>query len=77
MSGKIEAPQLPVSAPVTSTAVSAPELNGSATSTSLAISKPALTSGGIQSFLDRAGDDGLVILPSPKVRMEYNILLIQ
>ncbi|KAL1809693.1 hypothetical protein ACET3Z_026683 [Daucus carota] len=67
LSGKNEAPQLPVSAPVTSTAVSVPELNGSATSTSLAISKPALTSGGIQSFLDRAGDDGLVILPSPKV----------
>lgn len=67
LNGKNEAPPLPVSAPVTSTIVSAPDHNGSASSTSLAISKPVLTSGGIQSFLDKAGDDGLVILQSPKV----------
>nr|AJE63432.1 biotin carboxyl carrier protein of acetyl-CoA carboxylase [Jatropha curcas] len=47
--------------------IKAPELNGSVSSTSFAISKPAPFSGGIQSFLDKAVDEGLMILQSPRV----------
>ncbi|KAK8608537.1 hypothetical protein V6N13_023958 [Hibiscus sabdariffa] len=46
--------------------VEAPESNG-AVSTSLAITKPLSSSGRIESFLDKAADEGLVILRSPKV----------
>lgn len=72
LTGKNETSPLPVSASAISTTVAAPELNGSASSTSLAISRPVLTSGGVQSFLDKATDEGLVILQSPRVRMQNN-----
>ncbi|KAG8656292.1 biotin carboxyl carrier protein of acetyl-CoA carboxylase isoform X2 [Manihot esculenta] len=45
----------------------APDSNISASSTSLTIFKPVPFSGGIKSFLDRAADEGLVILQSPRV----------
>lgn len=44
-----------------------PDSNGSATASSLAISKPKTISGSVQSILESASDDGLVILQSPKV----------
>ncbi|KAI3701139.1 hypothetical protein L2E82_45784 [Cichorium intybus] len=40
----------------------------STSSTSLAITKAVPTSGGIQTFLDRAADDGLVIVHSPRFK---------
>ncbi|XP_073263909.1 uncharacterized protein [Populus alba] len=48
------------------TTTDASDLNGSA-STSLAISKQEPSFGGIKSFLDRAADEGLMILQSPRV----------
>lgn len=61
-------PQTPVPAPVTAhTAVETPSSNGSASSPSLALSKPILSSSGVQTFLDKASDEGLVILQSPRV----------
>ncbi|XP_011014607.1 PREDICTED: biotin carboxyl carrier protein of acetyl-CoA carboxylase 1, chloroplastic-like [Populus euphratica] len=48
------------------TTTDASDLNGSA-STSLAISKQEPSFGGIVSFLDRAADEGLMILQSPRV----------
>ncbi|XP_042062044.1 biotin carboxyl carrier protein of acetyl-CoA carboxylase-like isoform X2 [Salvia splendens] len=41
--------------------------NGSASSPSLALSVPASAQGGGQSLLDKAADEGLVILQSPRV----------
>ncbi|XP_027342604.1 uncharacterized protein LOC113855247 isoform X2 [Abrus precatorius] len=44
-----------------------PKSNGSVPTTSLAISEPLPSSGSIQRFLDKAADEGLVIIQSPKV----------
>jgi hypothetical protein len=61
-------PAPPASLAVTvKTTTDASDLNGSV-STSLAISKQEPSSGGIISFLDRAADEGLMILQSPRVR---------
>jgi len=55
--------------------IETPKTNGSVSTTSLAISKPVnpvdpiSSPGSIQKFLDRAADEGLVIIPSPKVRI--------
>ncbi|KAI7727400.1 hypothetical protein M8C21_009506 [Ambrosia artemisiifolia] len=60
----------PVSAPIVSAnepSVDSSEQNGSASSPSLAITKAEPTSGRIQTFLDRAADDGLTIIQSPRV----------
>ncbi|KAH8521115.1 hypothetical protein H0E87_002247 [Populus deltoides] len=60
-------PVPPASLAVTvKTTTDASDLNGSV-STSLAISKQEPSSGGIISFLDRAADEGLMILQSPRV----------
>eukprot|EP00258_Populus_trichocarpa_P001000 XP_002299605.2 uncharacterized protein LOC7478118 isoform X2 [Populus trichocarpa] len=60
-------PAPPASLAVTvKTTTDASDLNGSV-STSLAISKQEPSSGGIISFLDRAADEGLMILQSPRV----------
>ncbi|KAI3789656.1 hypothetical protein L2E82_02457 [Cichorium intybus] len=67
LTGQITTPPPPVTAPVTGETVEAIDQNGSASSTSLAITKAVPTSGGIQTFLDRAADDGLVIVQSPRV----------
>ena len=48
-----------------------PKTNGSVSTTSLAVSKPVdpiPSSGSIQRFLNKAADEGLVIIQSPKVR---------
>jgi len=55
------------------TITDASDLNGSA-STSLAISKQEPSFGGIKSFLDRAADEGLMILQSPRVRTKIEML---
>ncbi|KAH6756659.1 Single hybrid motif superfamily protein [Perilla frutescens var. hirtella] len=61
-------PQPPAPAAVTAHAiVETPGSNGSASSHSLALSKPISSSGGVQSLLDKAADEGLVILQSPRV----------
>ncbi|XP_011035664.1 PREDICTED: biotin carboxyl carrier protein of acetyl-CoA carboxylase 1, chloroplastic-like [Populus euphratica] len=63
----LPAPPPPASLAVTmKTTTGASDLNGSV-STSLAISKQEPSSGGIISFLDRAADEGLMILQSPRV----------
>ncbi|CAI9786992.1 unnamed protein product [Fraxinus pennsylvanica] len=61
-------PQPPVSAPVTAhTVVERPDSNGSVSSQSLALSKPVPSLGGVQTLLDKAVDEGLLILQSPRV----------
>lgn len=63
-------PQPP--APVTAHAVvETPALNGSPSSPSLALSRPVSSSGGVQSLLDKAADEGLVILQSPRVNIQW------
>lgn len=69
LAGKIEPTPPPSSTPVTvSLNDEAPKLNGSASMSSLPISKSALLLGQSQTLLDRAADEGLMILQSPKVR---------
>ncbi|KAF7843282.1 Biotin carboxyl carrier protein of acetyl-CoA carboxylase [Senna tora] len=51
------------------TVTESPASNGSA-STSLAIFKPESSSTGTQRFLDKAADEGLVIISSPMVRIQ-------
>ncbi|KAI4295135.1 hypothetical protein MLD38_040623 [Melastoma candidum] len=53
-------------APISSTNHLSPEANGSLSKISLA-TKPLLLSDGKRAFLDRAADEGLVILKSPRV----------
>jgi len=62
-------PSIP--APVrTNTPVEVPKPNGSVSaSTTLAILKPVPSSLSIQGFLEKASDEGLVIIHSPKVRL--------
>ncbi|KAL8043046.1 hypothetical protein ABFX02_09G092900 [Erythranthe guttata] len=61
-------PQPPAPAHVTAhSVVETPSSNGSASSPSLALSKPTSSSAGIQTMLDKAADEGLVILQSPRV----------
>lgn len=61
-------PSIP--APVSiNTPAEAPKPNGSvSTLTTLAISKPAPSSLSIEGFLEKAADEGLVIIHSPTVR---------
>ncbi|KAL1565066.1 biotin carboxyl carrier protein of acetyl-CoA carboxylase-like isoform X1 [Salvia divinorum] len=59
---------LQIPSPVTAHAVvETSAANGSASSPSLALSIPASAQGGGQSLLDKAADEGLVILQSPRV----------
>ncbi|KAL0441609.1 UNVERIFIED_CONTAM: Biotin carboxyl carrier protein of acetyl-CoA carboxylase [Sesamum radiatum] len=61
-------PQPPVPAPVTTqTVVETASSNGSASSSSLALWKPDAYSVGVQTLLDKAADEGLAILQSPRV----------
>ncbi|KAJ7962887.1 biotin carboxyl carrier protein of acetyl-CoA carboxylase [Quillaja saponaria] len=57
---------IPDSGSVNTTA-EAPNSNGSNSTSSLAIAKPMSFSGGIQRLLDKAADEGLVIINSPRV----------
>ncbi|XP_042516317.1 uncharacterized protein LOC122090698 isoform X2 [Macadamia integrifolia] len=68
LSGKSEPPP-PSNSVRTSSSITAEthDLNGSVSTPSLAISKSVPSSGGIQTLLDKAVDEGLVILQSPRV----------
>lgn len=58
----------PISTPVSvSATVEAPHLNGSVSPPSLAISKLLSSSSRVQTLLDKAADEGLVIIQSPRV----------
>ncbi|KAL6513033.1 hypothetical protein OROMI_034640 [Orobanche minor] len=58
----------PALAPVTAhTVIETPGSNGSASSPSLALTKPSSSSGEVQALLDKAADEGLAILQSPRV----------
>ncbi|KAL5575614.1 hypothetical protein UlMin_017313 [Ulmus minor] len=54
-------------APITYSAVDAPDLNGSVTAPSLALTKPETSSRDIRTLMDKAADEGLVIIQSPRV----------
>ncbi|XP_052174344.1 uncharacterized protein LOC127789506 isoform X2 [Diospyros lotus] len=61
-------PPVSVSVPVSvSTPDRAPDQNGTVSAPSLAISKSVPSSGGIRTLLDKAADEGLVIIQSPRV----------
>ncbi|PSS07475.1 Biotin carboxyl carrier protein of acetyl-CoA carboxylase, partial [Actinidia chinensis var. chinensis] len=65
---KNKSASLPISAPVSVNAtVEAPDINGSVSLLSVPISKPVPPSTGLQRFLDKAADEGLVMLKSPRV----------
>ncbi|XP_061354785.1 uncharacterized protein LOC133299342 [Gastrolobium bilobum] len=65
---KIKTPPPPIPASVSvNTFTEAPKSNGPVSTSSLAISKPVPSSGSIQRFLDKAADEGLVLILSPKV----------
>ncbi|GMY34173.1 biotin carboxyl carrier protein of acetyl-coa carboxylase [Fagus crenata] len=66
LTGKTEPPPSQSPAPVSVSATAEAPANGSV-STSLAISKPVPSSGGFQTFLEKAADEGLVLLKSPRV----------
>lgn len=64
---KNKPPLPPRPTPVSAIAAAEAPANGSASASSLAIYKPLLFSGGIQAFIEKAADEGLVIIPSPVV----------
>ncbi|XP_075664240.1 uncharacterized protein LOC142633872 isoform X1 [Castanea sativa] len=66
LNGKIEPPPSQIPTPVSVSATAEAPENGSV-STSLVISKPVPSSGGIQTLLEKAADEGLAILKSPRV----------
>ncbi|KAB2061354.1 hypothetical protein ES319_A10G080100v1 [Gossypium barbadense] len=70
LAGKSEPPPPILSPPPVSVStnktVEAPKSNGTVSTPSLAITRPLSSSGRIESFLDKAADEGLVILQSPK-----------
>lgn len=66
LNGKIEPPPSQIPTPVSVSATAEAPGNGSV-STSLVISKPVPSSGGIQTLLEKAADEGLAILKSPRV----------
>lgn len=62
--GKNKPPSPSIPAPVSeNTTVEAP---------ALALAKPVPSLGGIQTLLDKAADEGLVLIQSPRVRMQEN-----
>ncbi|MBA0870968.1 hypothetical protein Goshw_019534, partial [Gossypium schwendimanii] len=71
LAGKSEPPPPILSPPPVSVStnktVEAPKSNGTVSTPSLVITRPLSSSGRIESFLDKAADEGLVILQSPKV----------
>ncbi|XP_024970441.1 uncharacterized protein LOC112509620 [Cynara cardunculus var. scolymus] len=67
LTGKSTSLPPPLSASIVDATPEVPELNGSASSPSLAITKATPTSGGVQTLLDKAADEGLAIIYSPRV----------
>ena len=74
LTGKTEPPPSQSPAPVSVSTTAEAPANGSV-STSLAISKPVPSSGGFQTFLEKAADEGLVFLKSPRVIIIFFMLL--
>lgn len=71
LNGHITTSHPPISVPVSSPQnFEMPSSNGSAPAPSLAITKLA-SSDGIGTLLDKAADEGLVIIRSPRVRVRY------
>ncbi|KAK7829129.1 biotin carboxyl carrier protein of acetyl-coa carboxylase 1 [Quercus suber] len=66
LNGKIESLPSQIPTPVSVSATAEAPGNGSV-STSLVISKPVPSSGSIQTLLEKAADEGLAILKSPRV----------
>ncbi|GFP93103.1 hypothetical protein PHJA_001454600, partial [Phtheirospermum japonicum] len=65
---QVAPPEPPTPAPVTAhSVIETPASNGSASSSSLALSKRTSPSGAVQALLDKAADEGLAILQSPRV----------
>lgn len=60
-------PPIPDPVSITNVTEETTKTNGSVSMTSLAISKLAPSPDPLQRFLDKAADEGLVIIPSPKV----------
>lgn len=60
-------PSIPTSVSV-STPAEVPESNGSVPAQSLAITRAEPSSRDIQTLLDKAADEGLVLIQSPRVR---------
>ncbi|THG06231.1 hypothetical protein TEA_019816 [Camellia sinensis var. sinensis] len=68
LTGKSIPASPPISTPVSvSATVEAPHVNGSVSPPSLAISKLLSSSSRVQTLLDKAADEGLVIIQSPRV----------
>ncbi|KAA8544841.1 hypothetical protein F0562_019625 [Nyssa sinensis] len=66
--GKNKPPPPSIPTPVgENTTIEAPDLNGSIFGPSLALAKPIPSLGGIQTLLDKATDEGLVLIQSPRV----------
>lgn len=66
---RTEPPPIPPSVNI-SNVTESPDSNGSVSTSSLALYKPESSSGGTQRFLDKAADEGLVIISSPRVRIQ-------
>lgn len=65
MAGQSTSPQPPSPAPVTAHSVA------ETSSPSLALTKTVPSSGGVQTLLDKAADEGLMILKSPRVIIQF------
>lgn len=72
LTGKVKPAPPPSPAPVSAiaTAEAPATANGSVSTLSLAISMPVPPSRGVQIFLEKAADEGLVILKSPRVTIK-------
>ena len=58
------------------TVVEAAESNGFVSAPSLALTKPETSSKNIQTLVDKAADEGLAIIQSPRVRTSTQIFLV-
>ncbi|XP_041018586.1 biotin carboxyl carrier protein of acetyl-CoA carboxylase-like [Juglans microcarpa x Juglans regia] len=67
LTGKIKPPPPPSPTPIDVIAATETPANGSVSALSLSILKPVPSSGRVHTFLEKAADEGLVILKSPKV----------
>lgn len=73
LSGKIKPPPPPGPTPINVIAATEAPANGSFSAQSFSISKPVPSSERVQTFLEKAADEGLVILQSPKVTIKILI----
>lgn len=77
LTAKISTPPPPIPTPVSaSTPAEAPKSNGSLPTQSLAITRQEPSSRDIQTLLDKAADEGLVLIQSPRVRTQIEFYLL-